>query len=66
MGYSQVNQRPVEFIRTTLIGGVLILLIERRADQARIHEVGDMNWRDALKVGFAQALGTRRQASDLP
>ncbi len=38
-----------------IIGGFVILWAERRQRPARIDNVDAMTWRDALKVGFAQA-----------
>lgn len=60
---------PITVATALVVGGFLILLIERRADRARIHEVDQMRWRDALKVGFAQALamipGTSRSGATI-
>lgn len=36
-------------------GGLVILWVERREREVRVAEVDRMTWRDALKVGFAQA-----------
>jgi undecaprenyl-diphosphatase len=38
-----------------IIGGFVILWVERRERPARVTDVDRMTWRDALKVGFAQA-----------
>ncbi len=38
-----------------IVGGFVILWAERRDRPARIDDVDMMTWRDALKVGFAQA-----------
>ncbi len=38
-----------------IIGGFVILWAERRERPARIDSVDAMTWRDALKIGFAQA-----------
>ena len=38
-----------------IIGGFVILWVERRERPVRIADVDRMTWRDALKVGFAQA-----------
>jgi len=52
-----------------IIGGGLILLIERFSPPPRIHSVDDMKPLDALKVGFAQAFalipGTSRSGSTI-
>ncbi|MCL2021906.1 MAG: undecaprenyl-diphosphate phosphatase [Betaproteobacteria bacterium] len=37
-----------------IAGGLLIMFIEYRQKTARINQVDDMTWKDALKVGFAQ------------
>ncbi len=39
-----------------IIGGFIILWIEKRLPKAVINNVDDMNWKHALKVGFAQAI----------
>jgi undecaprenyl-diphosphatase len=39
-----------------IVGGFVILWAEGRNKTARIDNVDDMTWRDALKVGFAQAI----------
>lgn len=38
-----------------IVGGFIILWAEGRNQTARIDNVDEMTWRDALKVGFAQA-----------
>ena len=38
-----------------IVGGLVILWVERRERPVRIDDVDSMTWRDALKVGFAQA-----------
>lgn len=38
-----------------IVGGFVILWVERRERPVRIDHVDCMTWRDALKVGFAQA-----------
>ncbi|MBY0271448.1 MAG: undecaprenyl-diphosphate phosphatase [Burkholderiales bacterium] len=38
-----------------ILGGFVILWVERRERPVRIADVDRMTWRDALKVGFAQA-----------
>lgn len=52
-----------------IAGGVLILFVERRQHHARIDDVDDMRWPDALKVGFAQAFalipGTSRSGATI-
>ncbi|MBI5462757.1 MAG: undecaprenyl-diphosphate phosphatase [Gammaproteobacteria bacterium] len=60
---------PVPVALAFIVGGLLILWAERRVHTIRIHEVGDMDWRDALKVGFAQTLalipGTSRSGATI-
>jgi undecaprenyl-diphosphatase len=51
-------------------GGIVILLVERRPQRrARIENVDDMRWPDALKVGLAQAFalipGTSRSGATI-
>ena len=61
---------PVAF--AFIIGGVVILWVERSAhvrERERVRTVEAMTWRDALKVGFAQALalipGTSRSGATI-
>ncbi len=37
-----------------IVGGVFILIVESRPRKAKVEATDDMNWRDALMVGFAQ------------
>ena len=39
-----------------IVGGLIILWVDRRTVQARVATVDDMTWTDALKVGFAQTV----------
>jgi undecaprenyl-diphosphatase len=52
-----------------IVGGVLILWAERRKHVVRAETIDDMTWRDALKVGFAQAVamipGTSRSGATI-
>ncbi|MFY9329848.1 MAG: undecaprenyl-diphosphate phosphatase, partial [Georgfuchsia sp.] len=52
-----------------IVGGLLILWAERRQHVVKVETVDDMTWRDALKVGFAQALamipGTSRSGATI-
>ena len=52
-----------------IIGGVLILWAERRQHVVNTESVDDLTWRDALKIGFAQALamipGTSRSGATI-
>ena len=60
---------PVPVALALIVGGVLILWVERRQHTVTILEVDDMRWRDALKVGCAQALalipGTSRAGATI-
>jgi undecaprenyl-diphosphatase len=46
---------PLTVAAALIVGGLLILYIEKRAYRPRIHSVDEMTWQTALKVGFAQA-----------
>ncbi len=52
-----------------IAGALVILWVERRARHVRIESVDDMDWRDALKVGFAQCFalipGTSRSGATI-
>ncbi|HVC11844.1 MAG TPA: undecaprenyl-diphosphate phosphatase [Burkholderiales bacterium] len=52
-----------------IIGGFVILWAERRNHRTRVEQVDDMTWKDALKVGFAQAFalipGTSRSGATI-
>ena len=52
-----------------IVGGVVILLVDRRNHPARIESTRDMTWFDALKVGFAQCFalipGTSRSGATI-
>ena len=52
-----------------IVGGLVILGVERRQRPVRIDSVDDMRWPDALKVGFAQAValipGTSRSGATI-
>lgn len=60
---------PVPVAAALVIGGVLILWVERRRHAVRVREVDDMRWHDALKVGCAQTLalipGTSRSGATI-
>jgi undecaprenyl-diphosphatase len=61
--------KPVPVALAFVIGGLIILWIERRPRKVRIESVDDMTWRDALKVGVAQAFalipGTSRSGATI-
>jgi undecaprenyl-diphosphatase len=52
-----------------VVGGLVILWVERRSRAAVVQNVDDMSWRDALKVGIAQAFalipGTSRSGATI-
>lgn len=60
---------PLTVATALIVGGLLILYIEKRAYHPRIAAVDEMRWKDALKVGFAQALamipGTSRSGATI-
>jgi undecaprenyl-diphosphatase len=39
-----------------IVGGFIILWIEKKLPKVTVHDVDHMNWKHALKVGFAQAI----------
>ncbi len=60
---------PIVVAIALIVGGVLILWAERRKHVVTVETVDDMGWKDALKVGFAQALamipGTSRSGATI-
>jgi len=60
---------PLTVACALVVGGLLILYIERKAYHPRVNNVDDMRWPDALKVGFAQAVamfpGTSRSGATI-
>jgi undecaprenyl-diphosphatase len=52
-----------------IAGGMIILWVERGARRTRVESVDDMTWKDALKVGLAQAFalipGTSRSGATI-
>ncbi len=61
--------KPVPVATAFIVGGFIILWVERREHRITIHSVDDMRWPDALKVGFAQAFalipGTSRSGATI-
>jgi len=47
---------PITVAGALIVGGLVILYIEKRAAQPRYEKVDDIGWREALAVGFAQSL----------
>jgi undecaprenyl-diphosphatase len=60
---------PLPVAAALVLGGLLILWVERREHRVVIGEVDDMRWSDALKIGCAQALalipGTSRSGATI-
>jgi undecaprenyl-diphosphatase len=62
---------PITVAIALILGGVIILLVEKRMAhvQPRIQTVEQMQWQDALKVGFAQSFalipGTSRSGATI-
>ena len=60
---------PVPVACAFVLGGFMILWAEKREHTISVQSVDEMNWRDALKVGFAQALslipGTSRSGATI-
>ncbi len=60
---------PVPVALAFIVGGVIILWVERRRHRVRIHDVDDVKPADALKLGLAQALalipGTSRSGATI-
>lgn len=47
---------PITVAAALIVGGFVILFIEKRGYQPRFETVDEMSWREALWVGFAQAI----------
>jgi undecaprenyl-diphosphatase len=60
---------PITVATALVVGGLIILYVEKRAYRPRINSIDEMGWSDALKVGFAQALamipGTSRSGATI-
>lgn len=60
---------PLTVATALIIGGFVILWLEKRNYHPRLNAVEEMRWPDALKVGFAQALamipGTSRSGATI-
>ena len=61
--------KPVPVALAFIIGGVIILWVDRGTRPVRIQSTRDMTWLDALKVGFAQCFalipGTSRSGATI-
>ncbi|MHB1116044.1 undecaprenyl-diphosphate phosphatase [Sideroxydans sp.] len=60
---------PITVATALIVGGFVILYVEKRNYHPRLNSVDEMRWPDALKVGFAQALamipGTSRSGATI-
>lgn len=60
---------PISVATAFIVGALLILWVERREHRVRVQSVDEMTWKDALRVGFAQALalipGTSRSGATI-
>ena len=60
---------PITVGVTSIIGALFILWAEKRKHTVTVESVDELNWKDALKVGFAQALalipGTSRSGATI-
>ena len=61
--------KPVPVALAFIVGGVIILLVDRGNRPARVESTRAMTWLDALKVGFAQCFalipGTSRSGATI-
>jgi undecaprenyl-diphosphatase len=61
--------KPVPVALAFIVGGLIIMWAERKDHRVRVERVDDMTWRDALKVGVAQAFalipGTSRSGATI-
>lgn len=61
--------KPVPVALAFIVGGVVILWVERRPRVPSVENVDDMTWKDALRVGCAQAFalipGTSRSGATI-
>ena len=60
---------PITVATALIVGGFIILYVEKRSYHPSINSVDEMRWQDALKVGFAQAVamipGTSRSGATI-
>lgn len=47
---------PTSVAVALVVGGLVILLVEKKERHVRIADMDELSWKDALKVGFAQAV----------
>jgi undecaprenyl-diphosphatase len=61
--------KPIPVAVAFIVGGFVILLVERRSFRPRVEDTRAMTWLDALKVGFAQCFalipGTSRSGATI-
>jgi undecaprenyl-diphosphatase len=61
--------KPVPVALAFIVGGIIILLVERRPHVRRVESTREMSWQDALKVGLAQCVamipGTSRSGATI-
>jgi undecaprenyl-diphosphatase len=61
--------KPVPVALAFIVGAFVIIWAEKREHNIRVHEVEDLTWLDALKLGIAQAFalipGTSRSGSTI-
>ena len=72
MFYSTIKAllfNPITVATALIVGGFIILYVEKRNYHPRINSIDEMGWKDALKIGFAQALamipGTSRSGATI-
>lgn len=60
---------PITVAITSIVGALFILWAEKRKHSVTVETADDLSWKDALKVGFAQALalipGTSRSGATI-
>ena len=61
--------KPVPVALAFIVGGIIILWVDKEAQHARVQSTQAMTWQDALKVGFAQCFalipGTSRSGATI-
>jgi undecaprenyl-diphosphatase len=61
--------KPVPVALAFIVGGIIILLVEKNSFKPRVEDTRAMTWLDALKVGFAQCVamipGTSRSGATI-
>jgi len=61
--------KPVPVAAAFIVGGLIILWVDREHETPRVQSTADMTWLDALKVGFAQSFalipGTSRSGATI-